>query len=109
MPTRTRWPRSLKTREPNCWCLWSPGDQAGCGPDGEWEQRSADTGLPIMVCNRSGAEERELDYRTAESVVAQDGRRLLTATSDRSVVLSFDWDMESMTLLSKDFGRAYVS
>ena len=85
---------------------WGPGD---CGPDGEWEQRSADTGLPIMVCNRSGAEERELDYRMAESVVAQDGRRLLTATSDRSVVLSFDWDMQSMTLLSKDFDRSYVS
>lgn len=85
---------------------WGPGR---CGPDGEWEQRSADTGLPIMVCNRSGAEERELDYRTAESVVAKDGRRLLTATSDRSVVLSFDWDMETMTLLSKDFDRAYVS
>ena len=85
---------------------WGPGL---CGPDGEWEQRSADTGLPIMVCNRTGAEERELDYRTAESVVAQHGRRLLTATSDRSVVLSFDWDMESMTLQSKDFDRAYVS
>ncbi len=85
---------------------WGPGR---CGPDGEWEQRSADTGLPIMVCNRSGAEERELDYRMAESVVAQDGRRLLSATSDRSVVLSFNWDMESMTLLSKDFDRAYVS
>ena len=84
---------------------WGPGL---CGPDGEWEQRSADTGLPIMVCNRSGAEERELDYRTAESVVAQDGRRLLTAISDRSVVLSFDWDMDSMTLLSEDFDRAYV-
>ena len=84
---------------------WGPGR---CGPDGEWEQRSADTGLPIMVCNRSGAEEGELDYRTAESVVAKDGCRLLTATSDRSVVLSFDWDMESMTLLSKDFDRAYV-
>ena len=84
---------------------WGPGR---CGPDGEWEQRSADTGLPIMVCNRSGAEEGELDYRSAESVVAQDGRRLLTATSDCSVVLSFDWDMETMTLLSEDFDRVHV-
>ena len=84
---------------------WGPGD---CGPDGEWEQRTADTGLPIMVCNRSGGESDDLDYTEAESVVAKDGRRLLTAISDRSVVLSFDWDMESMTLLSKDFDRAYV-
>ena len=38
---------------------WGPG---GCGPDGEWEARSADTGLPIMVCNRSGLEHGEMDY-----------------------------------------------
>jgi predicted amidohydrolase len=84
---------------------WGPG---GCGPDGEWEARSLDTGMPIIVCNRSGQEEGELDYRKAESVVAQDGRRVLEATSDRSVILSFDWDMDSMTLLSEDFQRTYL-
>ena len=84
---------------------WGPGS---CGPDGEWEQRSLDTGLPIMVCNRSGVEPGELDMREADSVVAQYGRRLLTACSDRSVVLTFDWDMESMTLLSKDYDRQYL-
>ena len=80
----------------------------GCGPDGEWEARSAQTGLPIMVCNRTGIERDELDYREAESVVAQNGRRLLEATSDRSVVLTFDWDMDSMTLKSEDFQRTYL-
>jgi predicted amidohydrolase len=84
---------------------WGPGH---CGPDGEWEQRTIDTGLPIMVCNRSGGEGDDLDYRLAESVVAQYGRRLLTGSCDRSVVLSFDWDMETMTLLSPDFHRTYV-
>ena len=84
---------------------WGPG---GCGPDGEWEERSAQTGLPIIVCNRTGIEPRELDYREAESVVAQHGRRLLEATSDRSVVLTFDWDMETMTLQSEDFQRTYL-
>ena len=84
---------------------WGPG---GCGPDGEWEARSAQTGLPIMVCNRTGREPDELDYREAESVVAQHGRRLLEATSDRSVVLTFDWDMDTMTLLSEDFQRTYL-
>lgn len=83
---------------------WGPGN---CGPDGEWEARSADTGLPMMVCNRSGIEDGELDYSQAESVVAQNGKRILEATSDRSVVLSFDWDMDSMSLLSDDFDRAY--
>ena len=84
---------------------WGPGT---CGPDGEWEQRSLDTGLPIVVCNRTGVEPEELDYRRAESVVAQQGKRLLEATSEESVVLSFDWDMDSMMLLSKEFDRAYL-
>ena len=84
---------------------WGPGR---CGPDGEWEQRSLDTGLPIMVCNRTGEEAEELDYREAESVVAKNGKRLLTATSDRSVVLSFDWDMDAMAVLSEDFDRTYL-
>jgi predicted amidohydrolase len=84
---------------------WGPG---GCGPDGEWEARSAQTGLPIVVCNRTGVEPDELDYREAESVVAQNGKRLLEATSDRSVVLMFDWDMETMTLQSEDFQRTYL-
>ena len=84
---------------------WGPGH---CGPDGEWESRTLQTGLPIMVCNRTGLEPDELDYREAESVVAQDGRRLLQATSEQSVVLTFDWDMETMTLQSKDFDRTYL-
>ena len=84
---------------------WGPGD---CAPDGEWEQRTVDTGLPILVCNRSGGEGEDLDYGQAESAVAQNGRRLLTGTSDRSVVLSFDWDMDAMELLSRDFDRVYV-
>ena len=85
---------------------WGPGQ---CGPQGEWEQRTIDTGLPIMVCNRSGIEEGELDYRLAESVVAKNGRRLLSETSDRSVVLTFDWDLDSMTLLSEGFDKVYLA
>ncbi len=84
---------------------WGPGQ---CAPDGEWEQRSLDNGLPIIVCNRSGQEDEELDYRRAESVVAKDGQRLLEATCDRSVILSFDWDLEQMTCLSGDFDRIYL-
>ena len=84
---------------------WGPGY---CGPDGEWEARSIQTGLPIMVCNRTGVEKKELDYRYAESVVAKDGRRLLQATSERSVILTFDWDMDAMIPLSEDFHRTYL-
>ena len=84
---------------------WGPGQ---CAPDGEWEQRTVDNGLPIMVCNRSGIERDDLDYRRAESVVAKDGKRLLEATSDRSVILTFDWDLDEMTTLSEDFQRVYL-
>ena len=84
---------------------WGPGQ---CAPDGEWEQRTVDNGLPIMVCNRSGIERDDLDYRRAESVVAKDGKRLLEATSDRSVILTFDWDLDGMTTLSEDFQRVYL-
>ncbi len=81
---------------------WGPGQ---CAPDGEWEQRSLDNGVPIIVCNRSGVEDEELDYRKAESVVARDGERLLEATSESSVILTFDWDLETMTCLSDSFTR----
>ncbi len=84
---------------------WGPG---GCAPDGEWEQRSQDTGAPVIVCNRSGVESAELDYTWAESVVTNKGKRVLCATSDRSVVLSFELDLDSMTLLSDDFDRVYL-
>lgn len=84
---------------------WGPGQ---CAPDGEWERRTADNGLPIMVCNRSGIEPQELDYRRAESIVAKDGQRLLQATADRSVILSFDWDLERRTAGAADFTRDYL-
>ena len=84
---------------------WGPGH---CGPDGEWEARSADTGLPLMVCNRSGNEEGELDYSLAESVVTMNGKRILEATSKSSVVLSFNWDVENMTMISEDFERVHL-
>ena len=77
-------------------------------PDGEWVQRTRDTGLPILVCNRSGGEGDDLDYSMAESVVAHGGETLLVATSKRSVVLSFDWDMDKMRLLSSEFSRAFI-
>ena len=83
---------------------WGPGE---CAPDGEWEQRTRDTGLPIMVCNRSGGQGDDLDYSLAESVVAHEGATLLAASSKRSVVLSFDWDMDKMRLLSPAFSRTY--
>ena len=77
---------------------WGPGD---CGPLGEWEQRTLDTGLPIMVCNRAGWEADDLDFNDAVSVVAVKGKRVLEACcGESSAVLTFDWNLDTMTPIS---------
>ena len=69
------------------------------GPEFCWEQRSAETGLPLFVCNRAGAEEGiNLNYRRAESVVAHGGRRLLTECFEESTLVCFDWDFEAASM-----------
>jgi predicted amidohydrolase len=67
------------------------------GPNGEWEQRTLDTGLPLFVCNRTGPD-GSLDFTGAQSVVVNDGRRLLSFQSADSVVLVVDWDWERRAL-----------
>lgn len=85
---------------------WGPGD---CGPLGEWEQRTLDTGLPIMVCNRAGWEADDLDFNEAVSVVAVNGERVLQAyCGEESAVLLFDWDLEAMTPVSTDYEVAWL-
>ena len=80
---------------------WPPGF---CGPEDTWERRSEETGLPLLVCNRTGKEEGAmLDYRQAESVVAHRGRRLLEWATDRASLLMFDWDMDVMKPESAEF------
>jgi len=73
---------------------WAPGFH---GPDGEWERCTLDTGLPLMVCNRSGVE-RTLDFTAAESVVVKEGQRLLSFSAPASAVIVIDWDMTSANL-----------
>ena len=85
---------------------WGPGD---CGPLGEWEQRTLDTGLPIMVCNRSGWEADDLDFNEAVSIVAVNGERVLQAfCGEESAVLVFDWDLDSMVPVSADYEVAWL-
>ena len=85
---------------------WGPGD---CGPLGEWEQRTLDTGLPIMVCNRSGWEADDLDFNEAVSVVALNGKRALQAyCGEESAALVFDWDLDAMAPLSGDYEVAWL-
>jgi len=78
---------------------WAPGHH---GPNGEWEQCTSDTGLPLIVCNRTGPD-RTLDFSKAESVVAKDGRRLLSLSSARSAIFTIEWDIEARTLATQHY------
>ncbi len=78
---------------------WAPGFH---GPDGEWERCTKDTGLPLFVCNRTGAD-RTLDFTQAESVVVKDGERRLAYQAPHSTVLLVDWDLHSQDLAQQEF------
>ena len=83
---------------------WGPGLY---GPNGEWEQRTVETGLPLIVCNRTG-EDSTRSFCSAESLVVINGQKVLRHTSFGSVVLTFDWDLERMALLSPEFVKCVL-
>lgn len=68
---------------------WPPVD--GMGPDDLWERRSGETGLPLIVNNRTGREP-ELDFSLGESVVAVGGERLFSFSAGQSRLFYVDWD-----------------
>lgn len=61
------------------------------GPDGEWEQRSVETGLNLFVCNRTGAEEN-LNFCGSSSVVVINGKRALSYADKQSAILTIEVD-----------------
>jgi N-carbamoylputrescine amidase len=83
---------------------WGPGIH---GPNGEWEERTRETSLPLIVCNRTGVE-KTLDFLKAPSLVVKNGARLLSHASDRSAVLTFDWDFSAMAPLSTAYRAEYL-
>lgn len=83
---------------------WAPGLH---GPNGEWEQCTRDTGLPLIVCNRTGPD-RTLDFRQAESVVVKNGRRLLSLSSARSAIFAIEWDLQAQTLATTEYRTVYL-
>ena len=70
---------------------WAPGLH---GPNGEWEQCTRDTGLPMLVCNRTGRD-RVVDFTPGESVVVKDGERLLALRAPDSTIFTVEWDVET--------------
>jgi N-carbamoylputrescine amidase len=67
---------------------WSPGVHA---PRGEWERRSLETGLTLLVCNRTGRE-RTLDFQGSSSVVVVNGERKLEYDGAEPAILLVDVD-----------------
>jgi 5-aminopentanamidase len=61
---------------------WWPGQW---GPNGEWEARTRETGLPLIVCNRTGRD-GESHMVGAESVIVDRGMKLLTLRAAESTV-----------------------
>lgn len=68
---------------------WPPTDDMG--PGDVWERRSGETGLPLIVNNRTGVEP-EIDFTRGESVVAVGGKRLHTFSAGETRVFYVDWD-----------------
>jgi len=75
---------------------WGPAPH---GPEGAWERRSQETGLPLVVCNRTGRD-RTLSFLDAESVVVKDGRRLVSFQSPHSALVLVDWDVQTLELVT---------
>lgn len=68
---------------------WPPmGDM---GPKTTWEDRSRETGLPLVVNNRTG-HEPEIDFSAGQSAVSTNGERLYSFSSPQSRVFYIDWD-----------------
>jgi 5-aminopentanamidase len=86
-----RAPPALRLRDSGAQLLvsaaaWWPGEW---GPKGEWEARTLDTGLPMIVCNRTGSE-NEQQLSGSESVVVDRGEKLLTLRAPESTVFIAD-------------------
>jgi N-carbamoylputrescine amidase len=70
-----------------------PGEM---GPNGAWEDRTRETGLPLVVCNRTGVEE-DMDWREAESVAIQGGQRVMNHFGPGSRLLRVDLLLDHRT------------
>jgi predicted amidohydrolase len=58
-------------------------------PNGEWEQRSKETGLCMLVCNRTG-NENKMNFEGSASAVVAGGRRLFEYSDKRPAILTVD-------------------
>jgi predicted amidohydrolase len=69
---------------------WWPGRW---GPNGEWEARTRESGLPLIVCKRTGREGAS-HMVGAESVIVDRGAKLLTLRATESTVFVVECDLD---------------
>lgn len=74
------------------------------GPGAVWEARSRETGLPMLVCNRTGTED-SLCFDDAESAMVKEGRRLCSFSGPHATLLAIDWDLKANGPVQKDFHK----
>jgi predicted amidohydrolase len=68
---------------------WWPGEW---GPNSEWEARTLDTGLPLIVCNRSGRSQ-ESHMVASESVIVDRGKKLLALRALESTLFVVECEL----------------
>lgn len=79
---------------------WPPTEICG-NPIISWEKCSLVTGLPLWVCNQTGAA-GWMDMTISESVVIEGGQTKLSYQGNPAILL-FDWDEQENKLLSDQF------
>jgi predicted amidohydrolase len=83
---------------------WWPGEW---GPKGEWEQRTIETGVPMVVCNRTGVD-GDTQLAEAESVILDRGRKLVSLRSRDSRVFVVNCRMKDGRLTASDVTEAPI-
>lgn len=77
---------------------WARGEH---GPGDTWERRSAETDLPLFVCNRTGTDDG-LDFRSAQSVLSHRGRRLFSLDAATTTLAMLAWDRSARRLVQAE-------
>lgn len=78
---------------------WAPGMHE---PNGEWEQRSKETGLCLYVCNRTGKEDR-MNFEGSASAVIASGRRRVEYSDVQPAILTIDANAIDWSPLDEEF------
>lgn len=78
---------------------WAPGMHE---PDGEWERASLENGISVVVCNRTGKEDR-MDFRGSASAVVADGKRVLEYTGAEPAILVAELEASTWWPRSEQF------